>query len=83
MVSIRGYLLALGDPRLRIKALRVALVVGTLLFLINHGVALGAGAMTRQRWAAAGLTYLVPYAVNIHGQYTALAGLDLSRRLGQ
>jgi hypothetical protein len=25
--------------------------------------------MTQARWLSAGLTYLVPYAVSIHGQY--------------
>ncbi|NEP47338.1 MAG: hypothetical protein F6K65_00175 [Moorea sp. SIO3C2] len=51
-------------------ALRVALVVGSLLFVINHGSALLQGQMTQQRWISAGLTYMVPYLVNIHGQYT-------------
>lgn len=50
-------------------ALKVALVVGTVLFAINHGSALVQGKMTRSRWVLGLLTYLVPYAVNIHGQY--------------
>lgn len=50
-------------------ALRVALVVGSLLLLINHGSAIMGHRMSRERWLAAILTYLVPYAVNIHGQY--------------
>jgi len=61
---------ALVDPKLAPSALRVALVVGTLLFAINHGSALVKGKMTRGRWASVALTYLVPYAVNIHGQLT-------------
>lgn len=50
------------------RAVRVALLVGTLLFAINHGPALVSGAMTFSRWVSAGLTYLVPFIVNLHGQ---------------
>lgn len=59
---------ALFNRQLAPCAIRVALIVGTLLFAINHGSALMRGEMTRSRWASAALTYLVPYAVNIHGQ---------------
>lgn len=59
---------ALFNRQFAPSALRVALIVGTLLFAINHGSALARGKMTRGRWASAALTYLVPYAVNIHGQ---------------
>ncbi|WP_407641964.1 nitrate/nitrite transporter NrtS [Calothrix rhizosoleniae] len=40
-----------------------------MLFIINHGTTLMAGKMKRERWISAVLTYLVPYVVNIHGQY--------------
>ncbi len=73
MVSVRGYFAALVNRRMMGQAVKVALLVGTVLFTINHGPALKAGIMTRQRWISALLTYLVPYAVNIHGQYTATA----------
>lgn len=69
MPLITGYFRSLVNPKLATTALRVALVVGSLLFVINHGVALLEGRMSRDRWLAACLTYLVPYAVNIHGQY--------------
>ena len=49
-------------------AFKVALIVGTILFVINHGSTLIKGKMTKQRWISGILTYLVPYAVNIHGQ---------------
>lgn len=73
MVSIRGYVAALADRRFMGQAVKVALLVGTILFTINHGPALRSGTMTQQRWMSALLTYLVPYGVNVHGQYTALA----------
>ena len=66
---MKGYLSALTDRDLRPGAARVALVVGTLLFSLNHGPALANGKMTPSRWLAGLLTYAVPYSVNIHGQY--------------
>ncbi|WP_197064932.1 nitrate/nitrite transporter NrtS [Leptolyngbya sp. KIOST-1] len=69
MKAVEGYLVALVTPHLARRAVRVALFVGTVLFVINHGPALRTGAMTQARWISAGLTFLVPYAVSIHGQY--------------
>ncbi len=69
--GVKGYLAALVDPQYCGMALRVALIVGTVLFMINHGAALVQGKMTRMRWFSALLTYCVPYAVNVHGQYMA------------
>jgi hypothetical protein len=71
MKQVRGYLASLSDPKLAKTAVRVALVIGSLLFTINHGMALVKGKMTKERWISACLTYLVPYAVSIHGQFTA------------
>ena len=61
---------ALTNPQYRLKAFRVALVVGSLLFAINHGSALVEGQMKRDRWISAILSYCVPYLVSIHGQST-------------
>ncbi|NEQ38262.1 MAG: hypothetical protein F6K40_19140 [Okeania sp. SIO3I5] len=52
-------------------ALKVAVVVGSILFIINHGSALVKGKMNLERWSSGLLTYLVPYAVNIHGQFVS------------
>lgn len=60
-----------GRPDLRATAVKVAIVVGSLLFIINHGGAVLHGEMTASRWLAALLTYLVPYTVSIHGQLSA------------
>lgn len=59
-------------------ALRVALVVGTVLTLINQGDALfGEGDVNVLK---AALTYVVPYLVSTHGAVTARMGLqDTSR----
>ncbi|WP_353259543.1 nitrate/nitrite transporter NrtS [Prochlorothrix hollandica] len=51
--------------------MRVALVVGSVLLCINHGAVLIQGKMTRDRWIAAALTYIVPYCVSTHGQWSS------------
>ena len=66
---MKGYFSALIDRDLSPGAAKVAMVVGTILFTINHGPALANGKMTSVRWLAGLLTYGVPYSVNIHGQY--------------
>lgn len=58
----------LSAREFRGTALRVSTVVGSVLFLINHGSAVMAKEMNRSRWLSAGLTYIVPYCVSIHGQ---------------
>lgn len=67
--QVKGYLASLLNPSLAPTAIRVALVIGTLLFAINHGSALLKGQMHLDRWLSAALTYIVPYCVNIHGQF--------------
>lgn len=71
MKAVQEYFASLFDPEFRPMAFRVALVVGSILFTINHGAALLGGQMSRDRWLAAALTYVVPYLVNVHGQYTS------------
>ncbi|OCR00371.1 hypothetical protein BCD67_00725 [Oscillatoriales cyanobacterium USR001] len=66
---IKGYFISLFNRELAPTAVKVALTVGTVLFIINHGNALFRGEMTRDRWISVLLTYCVPYLVNIHGQY--------------
>ena len=69
MKPLKDYCAALVDKDLMPTALKVAAVVGSFLFLINHSTAVVQGKMTRDRWISGFLTYLVPYGVNIHGQY--------------
>ena len=68
MKLVKDYCLRLIDKQMMPTAIRVALVVGSLLFIINHGSAFLSGNMNRDRGLSAGLSYLVPYGVNIHGQ---------------
>jgi hypothetical protein len=56
------------DPSSRLTAIRVSLVVGSILFVLNHGSAVLERRMALDRWLAGIATYLVPYTVSIHGQ---------------
>jgi hypothetical protein len=60
-----------GTPK---RALCVALVVGTVLNLINQGDAIMAGAALN--WLKVGLTYVVPYLVSTHGAVSAQAARE-------
>lgn len=70
-MAVQEFLRALTNPAFRPSAVKVALVVGSILFTINHGEAVLQQKMTRSRWFAALLTYAVPYSVNVHGQLSA------------
>jgi hypothetical protein len=69
---IKGYFASLIDPKFLPTGVKVALVVGSILFAINHGTALVTGQMTRDRWMSGLLTYIVPYLVNVYGQYVSI-----------
>jgi hypothetical protein len=71
MKMIKEFYAVWTDPALMPTAIRVALVVGSTLFILNHGSAVLEGRMNRDRWFAGLATYLVPYTVSIHGQRTA------------
>jgi len=58
------------------RALRVMLVVGTLLALINHGEALLMGEITVKGWVQIGLTFLVPYCVSTYASVQAIRRLS-------
>lgn len=53
-------------PHLR-KTIRVALLVGTVLFCINQLVVVLNGKANASVWLRTGLTYLVPFCVSNYG----------------
>lgn len=55
-------------PRTLWTAARVAVVVGTILNLINHWDVLLAGGLTWKPAAEMALNYAVPFLVSTHGQ---------------
>lgn len=50
---------------------RIALIVGTVLFAINHLDVVAAGNATTSTWVKAAVTYLVPWVVSNLGILTA------------
>ncbi|NJN76582.1 MAG: nitrate/nitrite transporter NrtS [Synechococcaceae cyanobacterium RL_1_2] len=68
MAFLKQFVVNLGDRKYMERGIKVTLVVGSMLFIINHGSALAQGQMTKERWLSAMLTYGVPYCVSIHGQ---------------
>ncbi len=50
-----------------LRSIKVALVVGTVLALINHFDAILSGAIGARRGFQIVLTYLVPYCVSMYG----------------
>ena len=70
MRQLQQIQMTLAQQQCRNTAIRVALTVGTLLFIINHASALLNHEMSGDRWISALLTYLVPFGVSIHGQST-------------
>jgi len=62
------------------RALKVALVVGTLLALINHSEKILALSLTAPDWTKIALTYLVPYGVSTWSAVGAIKASALSRK---
>jgi hypothetical protein len=48
-------------------AAKVALLVGTVLSLVNQGSAIAAGDATVATWVRVGVNYLVPFLVSSYG----------------
>ena len=60
------------QPKVVRRAIYIALVVGTLLALINHGHAVISGAFDLENAIQVMLTYLVPYGVSTFSSVSAL-----------
>ena len=69
MNAIKEYLGSLFDQEFILTGLKTTLVVGSLLFLINHGAAFWRGEMNLERWISVFFNYLMPYLVSVYGQY--------------
>jgi hypothetical protein len=61
------------------RALAFAVVVGSVLILINHGDAILAGDVGPGRWLKMGLTVLVPYLVSTLSSVMAMHAARGSR----
>jgi hypothetical protein len=73
---MQAWLSLAGRRDVVVRALRVALVVGTLLILINYADRVVADDMTRSDWIKMAITYLVPYGVSTYSAVGALRAQD-------
>ena len=69
-----GFLTLCARPDVVRRAIRVALLVGTILATINHGDILFGGPITPVRVVRIGLTYCVPYVVATYASVQAIRG---------
>jgi len=63
-------------PPIHLRAIKVAVVVGTALAGINYGDKLLENTMTHRDWLKLCLTYLVPYCVSVYSAYAARRPVD-------
>lgn len=70
MKILKGYVVSLFDKEFISTGLKTSFFVGSLLFLINHGFAFLRGEMNYERWISVLMTYIMPYLVNVYGQYS-------------
>jgi len=67
------------EARVVRRALAFAVVVGSVLIVINHGDAILTGDVGPGRWLKMGLTVLVPYVVSTLSSVMAMRGGRASR----
>ena len=71
-----GWLAIATRPRVVRRALKYALVVGSVLIAINHGDAIVRGEVTTDRLLKMALTVVVPYVVSTLSSVEALRGVE-------
>jgi hypothetical protein len=54
------------------RAVKVSIVIGSVLVAINQGDVLISGAATAKTWIQIGLTFLVPYCVSTFASVQAI-----------
>jgi len=73
MMNISSRLVTIALSReVVVTALKVSLVVGTILALINHGAGIIQLALTGESILQIALTYLVPYSVSTYSSVQAI-----------
>ncbi|HYW21844.1 MAG TPA: nitrate/nitrite transporter NrtS [Nodularia sp. (in: cyanobacteria)] len=62
-------------------AVKVALMFGSISFMINHGSYLCPGKMSHELCISAKIIYLVLYAFNLHTQYVIVYRLTQAKKV--
>ncbi|WP_415402817.1 nitrate/nitrite transporter NrtS [Tateyamaria sp. SN3-11] len=68
------------DRSVVLRAAKIALIVGVVIALINHGDRMVTGQMDATAWLKCVLTFLVPYAVSTYSSVMAVR--DRLQKLG-
>jgi len=75
VTGLREWLAIALQRSVRVRAFRVAALVGTLLAIINHADAIISGPLPAAAWLKIVLTYLVPYGVSTYASVQAIRQL--------
>ncbi len=79
--STRRLAIAFEPPIVR-RGLIASAIVGTLLITINHGSAILAGDVTKERWIRMGLTVVVPYVVSVVSAVSTIRPIRMRDAVG-
>ncbi len=71
-MNLQRWLPVARRPSVVRRAIKVSMIVGTLLVIINHLPYLWRGDVSWFRWFQIGLTYVVPYCVATWSSVSAL-----------
>jgi hypothetical protein len=52
--------------KLNSNALKSAIIIGSFLFVINHGASFFKGEMTFHRWFSTSLGFVIPFATSVY-----------------
>ena len=74
---MRDWLALAFQRSVRERAIKVAIVVGTILGAINHWHAVITGEFTPAIWTQIALTYVVPYCVSTYASVQAIRHLAM------
>lgn len=67
-----AFLVLAMKPAVVRTAVRISIIVGTILVLINHGSAVASWSFSKQNLIQICLTYLVPYCVSTYSSVRAI-----------
>lgn len=72
VLADRGFLSIAFSRRVVVQAIRIAIIVGTILALINHGEKILGMSLSGRDWFKVIISYLVPYVVST---WSAVGGI--------
>ncbi len=73
---INGWLKIALQKNILMRAIKVALVVGSILMLINHGDVMLSDGLSIKEYIKITLTYLVPYCVSTYSSTEAVCAAE-------